>query len=111
MIGLLDKPIFSKNNDSKSAFNRNNNSSPASKRNNGNNKIDECGSNDIEHTKKSGKLKGQKLAKFQKLSKLGKLKRKKLKKSLKTGNSPNFDAIEAGSSFLNPNAKITFNRL
>ena len=53
-------------------------------------------------------MKYQKLAKFQKLSKLKKSKSEKLWKS---GNSLNFNAIEAGSSISNYNAKIAFNYL
>ena len=55
-----------------------------------------------------------------KLSKIGKLsmsrnsKGKKLaksKKPSKSGNSPNFNAMKAGSSFLTPDARAAFNRL
>ena len=46
---------------------------------------------------KSRNSKGKKSAKSKKLS--------------KSGNSPNFDATEAGSSFLTPEAKSAFNRL
>ena len=55
-----------------------------------------------------------KLLKTRKLSKSGNLKGKKLaksKKPSKSGNSPNFNATEAGPSFLTPKAKIAFNRL
>ena len=46
---------------------------------------------------KSGNSKGKKLAKS--------------KKPSKSGNSPNFDAKEAGPSFLTPEARSAFNRL
>ena len=55
-----------------------------------------------------------KLLKTRKLSKSGNLKGKKLaksKKPSKSGNSPNFDAKEAGPSFLTPEARSAFNRL
>ena len=58
--------------------------------------------------KKSRKLKSEKSAKSQKSSKY---KGKKSKKLSKRENSPNFDAIEAGPSFLIPNARATFNCL
>ena len=66
---------------------------------------DAIGGDGVEFAKKSGKLKGQKLAKFQKL------KGKKSKKPSKDGNSPNFDATEARSSFLISDARTAFNRL
>ena len=57
-----------------------------------------------ELAKKSGKSKGQNLSKSQKLAKSG--------KSLpKSENSPNFDATEAGSNYLIPGARETFNCL
>ena len=62
-----------------------------------------------ELAKKSGKL-----SKGLKLSKLGNLKGKNLAKSKKlskSGNSPNFDAKEAGPSFLTPKARAAFNHL
>ena len=55
-----------------------------------------------------------KLLKTGKLSKSGNSKGKKLaksKKPSKSGNSPNFDAKEAGPSFLTPEARSAFNRL
>ena len=58
----------------------------------------------VETTKKSRKLKGQKTFKFRKSSKLG-------KNLSKSGNSPNFGAIESRPSFLTPEAKSAFNRL
>ena len=63
------------------------------------------GGDDVEFARKSGKSKDQKLAKSQKS------KGEKLKKLLKIGNSPNFDTIKAGPSFLTPNAKTIFNHL
>ena len=51
------------------------------------------------------------MAKSQKLSKLGKSKGEKSKKLLKSENLPNFDATEAGPSFLTPGAKETFKHL
>ena len=69
------------------------------------------GGSSKELVKKSGKLKGQNLAKSQKLSKSGKSKGKKSKKMSKSGNLPNFDATEARSSFLTPGARETFNCL
>ena len=62
-----------------------------------------------ELAKKSGKL-----SKGLKLSKSGNSKGKKSaksKKPSKSGNSPNFDAKEAGPSFLTPEARSAFNRL
>ena len=59
--------------------------------------------------RKSGKL-----SKTRKLSKSGESKGKKSAKSknpLKSGNLPNFNATEAGLSFLNPEARSAFNRL
>ena len=94
-----DKPAPSKNNCSK----------PASGRNNGNGEVDEVGG--VEHTKKLGKLKGQKMFKSRKLSKSGKSKSEKPKKPSKSGNSPNFGATESGPSFLAPEARSPFNRL
>ena len=58
----------------------------------------------IEITKKSGKLKDQKLSKSQKSAKLG-------KNLSKDGNSPNFDAKDDGPSFLTSKARATFNCL
>ena len=107
--GSPDEPASSKNNSSKSASSRNNNSRPAFWRNNSDDEDDGFGGE--KHAKKSGKSKGQKLAKSQKLSKSGKSKGEKSKKPSKIGNSPNFDATETGSSFLTPGAREAFNRL
>ena len=96
-----NKPAPSKNDDNK----------PASGRNNGNSKVDEFGGNSMEHAKKSGKSKDEKSAKSQKLSKSGKLKGKKSKKLSKSWNSPNFNTIEVGPSFLTLNARTIFNCL
>ena len=65
----------------------------------------------MEYAKKSGKSKGQKLAKSQKLSKLEKSKNEKSKKPSKNRNSLNFNAIDAGPSFLIPDARAAFNCL
>ena len=79
-------------------------------------------SNEVDGVKDNDKL----IEKFGKLSKIGKSlkslklsksrnsKSKKLaksKKPSKSGNSPNFDAKKAGSSFLTPKAKAAFNHL
>ena len=56
-------------------------------------------SDDVKHAKKS-----EKTFKFQNLA-------KSRKKLLKSGNLTNFDATEARSKFLTPNAIIAFNRL
>ena len=106
---LLHEPAFSRNDGSKSAFSRNNNSISASEKKNCDGKVDKFGG--VEHAKKSRKSKGQKLAKSQKLSKSRKSKGKKSKKPSKSGNSPSFDATEAGPSFLTPDTKISFNCL
>ena len=58
----------------------------------------------IEHAKKSGKLKAQKLSKSQKSAKLE-------KKLSKNENLSNFNAKENGLSFLTPKAKTAFNCL
>ena len=65
----------------------------------------------VKIAKKSGKLKGQKMAKSQKLSKSGKSKDEKLKNLSKSGNSPNFDAKNSRPSFLTPESRSTFNYL
>ena len=83
---------------------RNNGSKPASGRNDGDGEIDKIGGDGVEHAKKSGKSKDQKTSKSQKLAKSG-------KNSSKCKNSPNFDATEAGPSFLTPKARSAFNRL
>ena len=84
-----------------------------SKVENGNNKIVEFGidGSGEELAKKSGKLKGQNLAKSQKLFKLGKSKGEKSKKLSKSGNLPNFDTTEAIPIFLTLGAKKAFNHL
>ena len=58
------------------------------------------GSNHMEL--KTGRSESQKLAKSN---------GEKSKKLSKSGNSPNFDAIEAGPSFLTPEARAAINRL
>ena len=88
---------------------RNDGSKPASGRNDGNTEVDKVVS--VEHAKKSGKSKSQKMSKSRKLSKLGKSKGEKLKKPSKSGNLPNFSATESGPSFLTPKARSAFNRL
>ena len=111
ITGLPNKPALSKNNGSKLVFSRNNNSKSVFRKNNGNSEVDKFGGNVMEYAKKSGKSKGQKLAKSQKLSKLGKSKGKKSKKPFKIGNAPNFDVTETGSNFLIFGARETFNYL
>ena len=106
-----NEPAPSRNNGSRSAFSKNNDSSPASERNDGNGEVDEFGGDDVEHAKKSRKSKGQKLAKSQKLFKSGKSKVEKLKKPPKSGNRPNFNAKNTGSSFLTPKARSAFNHI
>ena len=72
-------------------------------------RFDVGGGGGDELAKKSGKS-----SKGLKLSKSGNSKGKKLaksKKPSKSGNSPNFDAKEAGPGFLNPEARAAFNRL
>ena len=80
---------------------------------NGDSEIDGfgVGGDDEELAKKSGKLKGQKLAKSRKLSKSGKSKGKKSKKLSKSRYLPKFDVTEAKPSFLTSGAKEAFNRL
>ena len=110
--GSSNKPAFNGNNGSKLTSSKNNDSMPASKRNNSNGEVDEfsVSRNNVEHTKKSGKLfqsgksKSKKMFKSQNLAKS----RKKLSKS---ENSTNFDAIRAGSKFLILNTRKTFNYL
>ena len=89
-----DKPAPSRNDGNKPAFGKND----------GNNEIDEFGGNGVKYAKKSGKSKVQKTSKSRKSAKLG-------KNLLKSGNSPNFGATEAGLNFLTPGAKKAFNRL
>ena len=80
-IRLFDKLAFSKNNSNELAFIKNNS----------NNKIDKfsVGDNNLEHTKKSRKLKSQKLFKFQKL------KSEKLVKFKKLSNNKNLFKFNA----------------
>ena len=73
--------------------------------------VDGDGGGGVEITKKSGKSKGKKSAKSRKLSKSGKSKGEKSKKLPKSGNSPNFGATGSRPSFLNLEARSTFNRL
>ena len=110
MLKTTNEPAPSRNDGSRSASSRNDNSRPASGRNEGNSEIDGFGG-DVEHAKKSGKSKSQKLAKSQKSFKSGKSKGEKLKKPPKSGNSPNFDTKDTGQSFLTPKARSAFNRL
>ena len=64
----------------------------------GDKSIEKCGKSlKIGISSKSGNLKGKKLAKS--------------KKKSKSGNSPNFNTTEAGSSFLIPEARSAINRL
>ena len=73
------------------ALSKNSGNMPVSRRNNGNGEVDELDGNGVEHAKKLGKLKGQKmsksqkLAKSRKLSKSGKSKGEKPKKPQKVG--------------------------
>ena len=108
MTGLLNKPVSSRNNGSRSAFSRNDNSRPVSRKNDGNGEVNRFGDNGVEHAKKSGKLKGKKLAKSRKSSKS---KGEKLKKTAKSRNSPNFGAMESEPSFLTLEASAAFNCL
>ena len=109
---LLDKPAFNKNDNSKSALNRNNDSRLAFEKNDNINEVDGFGMsrNDMEYAKKLGKLfklgksKSKKTFKSQNLIKL----RKKLSKS---GNSTNFNVMEARPKFLTPDARTAFNCL
>ena len=103
---LPNEPTSSKNNGSKLASSKNNNNKPTFEKNNGDNVVNKFGDSGdgIKYTKKSGKLKGQKLTKSQKSAKLG-------KKSSKSGNLPNFDAKKNRPSFLTLGVKKTFNHL
>ena len=58
IIKLPNKPTSSKNNGSTSTSFKNNNSKPAFRKNNGNNKVNgfSISRNDVEYTKKVGKL-------------------------------------------------------
>ena len=107
--GSSDEPAPRKIDGSRSASRRNDDNRPAFGRNDGDGKV--IGFGGVEHTKKSGKSKGQKSAKSRKLSKSRKLKGKKSKKPSKSRNSPNFNITEAGPSFLTPDARTAFNRL
>ena len=107
MIALLISILKTTRLPNKWAFSKNDGNNPAFAKNNDNNKI-WFSDNNIKYTKKSEKLKYQKLAKSQKLSKLEKSKSEKL---LKSRNLPNFNTIKARSSFLTPDTKTTFNYL
>ena len=109
MLKTTNEPAPSRNNGNKPAFSRNDDSRPTSGRNDGNGEVDGFDGS-VEHAKKLGKLKGQKLAKSQKLSKSRKSKGEKSKKPPKSRNSSNFDAKNTGPSFLTPGAKEAFNR-
>ena len=112
MTGSSNKPAPSKNDDSKSASSRNNNSKPVFERNDGNSEVDgfDVGGNGIKYAKKSGKSSKSRKLKSKKTSKSQNL-AKSRKKLLKSENSPNFDAMEAGPKFLTPDARTAFNRL
>ena len=112
IIGLFDKPVPSRNNSSRSASSKNNNSKPVFRKNNGNIEIDRfsISKNGVEHVKKSRKLFKSRKLKGKKTSKSRNL-AKSEKKLSKSENPSNFDATEAGSKFLTPNAKIAFNHL
>ena len=69
MLKTINEPAPSKNDGSKSTFSRNSDSKPVSRRNDGNGKVDGFGGNGVKHTKKSRKLKGQKMSESQKLVK------------------------------------------
>ena len=109
---LPDKPASNKNNGSRSTFNKNNNSRLVFERNNGNNKVNGFGisKNRVKHAKKlkklskSGKSKSKKMSKSQNLAKSGKI-------LSKSGNSINFNAMEAKLKFLTSDARIAFNCL
>ena len=98
-----NEPAPSRNNASRSASSRNDDSRPTSGKNESDGEVDGFGSG-VEHAKKSGKSKGQKMSKSQKSAKSG-------KNSSKSGNSPNFGATESGPSFLTSEARSAFNRL
>ena len=104
MLKTTNEPAPSRNDGSRSASSRNDDSRPASGRNDGDGEVDGFGGDGVEHAKKSGKSKGQKMPKFRKLSKSG-------KNSSKSGNSPNSGATETGPSFLTPEARSAFNHL
>ena len=73
-IKSFDKLALNKNNGSKSILNKNNNSILVFERNNNNNKINRFGieRNILGYAKKLGKLKSEKISKFQNLAKLKK---------------------------------------
>ena len=100
------KLASSRINSSKLASSRNDDNRSVFGKNDGNGKVDGFGisGNDIEYAKKSGKLKDKKSSKSQKSAKS----RKNLSKS---GSLPNFGAMDAGPSFLTPEARATFNCL
>ena len=100
---MTNEPAPSRNDGSRSASSRNNDSRPAFGRNNSNGEVNGFGGG-VEHAKKPGKLKGQKMFKSRKSSKSG-------KNSSKSGNSPNFSATESGPSLLTPKASSAFNCL
>ena len=92
----------------KPASGKNDNNRPVPGQNNGNGEVDRfgVGGDGMKYTQKSGKLK--------KLSKSGESKSEKVAKSknlLKSRNSPNIYAKEAGPSFPTFDAKATFNSL
>ena len=99
MTEPTDKLASGRNNNSKSASSKNNNSRSASGKNDNNGETDEfsVGGNNVEHSKKSGKWKGQKLAKSKKL--------------LKSGDSFDFGTIKAGPSFLTLDTRTAFDYL
>ena len=103
---LPDKPVFNKNDGSRSVFSRNNNNSLVPKKNNNNNMVNRFGisKNGVEYTKKSGKSKSKKTSKFQNLIKS----KKKLSKS---ENSSNFSITKTRQKFLILDTKIVFNYL
>ena len=110
--GSPDEPAPSRNDGSRSASSKNDNSRLASRKNNGNSEVNGygIGRNGVEHTKKLGKLSKSRKLKSEKMSKSWNL-AKSRKKLSKSGNSTNFNAIEVGPKFLNPDARITFNYL
>ena len=112
IIGLPDKPIFNKNNDSRLASNRNDNNKSVFRKNNGNSEVDrfDISGNGVRHIKKSGKLSKLRKSKSKKMSKSQNLAKSK-KKLLKNGNLTNFNATEAGPKFLTSNARTIFNCL
>ena len=66
MTELFDKPVFNKNNSSKSAFSRNDNSKLVFRKNDDNNEINkfDINKNGVRYAKKSEKLKSEKMSKF-----------------------------------------------